>query len=524
MTLLSIDKLSVTFGQFRAVHDMTLSIHPGEMLALVGESGSGKSITALSVMGLLPPGAHATGSVRFQEGELLGASEMRMRSLRGNRIGMIFQEPLTALNPLHTIGRQIGEVLKIHQRSTPEQRRARVAELMEHVGLAYLISRMDAYPHQLSGGERQRVMIAMAIANRPDLLIADEPTTAVDVTVQRTILELLKRLQREMNMAMLFITHDLTIVRRLSDSVAVMKEGRVVEAGPVRDLFDTPYHPYTKHLLSCEPKGPAVALPKKPAELLHCEDLKVYFPIKSGLFRRTKGYVKAIDGVTLSVSEGETLGIVGESGSGKTTLGFALLRLAPSQGKIVFLGNAIDSVRGAPLTALRRHMQPVFQDPYGSLNPRMPIGDIIGEGLLVHEPLISPEARARLVAEVLTEVGLPPDIQHRYPHEFSGGQRQRISIARALILKPKLIVLDEPTSALDLSVQSQIVALLKELQVKHRLSYLFISHDLRVVRAIAHRIAVMKQGKIVEQAHGEALFTSPREPYTKHLIEAAFLQ
>ena len=524
MSLLCIRDLSVTFGETGAVRGASLDIRPGEMLALVGESGSGKSLTALAALGLLPASARAQGSIAFNGEELLGAPEGRLRRLRGAKISMVFQEPMACLNPLHTIGTQLHEMLALHQIFSREARRMRIRELLEQVGLPHLLARMDAYPHQLSGGERQRVMIAMAIANNPALLIADEPTTAVDVTVQKKILELLKRLQKEMNMAMLFITHDLTVVKRLADSVAVMKEGSIVECGPVRDIFARPYHPYTQMLLGSAPKGPPAPLPARAEEVVACEALSVRFPIKTGIFRRVTGHVTGVENAALSLRQGETLGIVGESGSGKTTLGFALLRLIPSSGRIVFLARDIQGLNRRALTPLRPRMQPVFQDPYGSLNPRMTVEDIVAEGLRVHEPSLTPAQISARVEESLAEVGLHSGMRLRYPHEFSGGQRQRIGIARALILKPALLVLDEPTSALDLTVQSQIVALLKDLQAKHGLSYLFISHDLRVVRALAHRIAVMRKGAIVEQGETEALFKAPKEEYTKGLIEAAMIE
>jgi len=518
--LLEIDRLSISFGATCVVDDVSLAIQPGEVLALVGESGSGKSLTAHSVLRLLPDSARATGSVRFEGAELMGAPEPQVRRLRGSKVGMIFQEPLSALNPLHTIGRQIGEAIAIHQGRASG---ARITELMEQVGLSHLSGRLDAYPHQLSGGERQRVMIAMSIANDPALLIADEPTTAVDVTIQKRLLELLKKLQRERGMAMLFITHDLTLVRRMADRVAVMQAGKIVEQGPCEALFSAPKEAYTKHLLSSAPSGAAAPLPASAQPLIACTDVRVVFPIKGGLLRRVVGEVKAVDGVSVSIREGETLGLVGESGSGKTTLGFALLRLNNSEGKIVFLDQDAQALSGKALIPLRKHMQPVFQDPFSSLNPRMNVRQIIEEGLLVHEKGLSAAARGARVDEALHAVGLTPEMADRYPHAFSGGQRQRIGIARAVVLRPKLIVLDEPTSALDLSVQAQIIALLRELQTKTGIAYLFISHDLRVVRALAHRIAVMKAGRIVEQGETAQILSHPKEAYTAALIEAAFL-
>ncbi len=518
MNLLEIKDLNVSFGANRVVKNAALSIQKGEMLALVGESGSGKSMSALSVMGLLAPNAVRTGSIVFQGEEIAGASEMQMRSIRGNRIGMIFQEPLSALNPLHNVERQIREVMTIHGKQRD------MGELLDLVGLAHMKDRMASYPHQLSGGERQRVMIAMAIANDPALLIADEPTTAVDVTIQAKILKTLKELQHRLGMSMLFITHDLTIVKRLADRVAVMKAGEIVETGHVSEVFARPQHPYTKQLIESEPKGEQRAYDAGAREAISCENLKVYFPIKKGVFRRTVGEVKAVDGASISLPEGATLGIVGESGSGKTTLGFALLRLIHSKGRIAFLGQQIDGITGKALKPLRRDMQVVFQDPYGSLNPRMPVDRIVGEGLRVHEPKLTEEEWNARVDAALTEVGLSPEMKNRYPHEFSGGQRQRISIARALALRPKLIVLDEPTSALDLSVQAQIIDLLRGLQNKHGLTYLFISHDLRVVRALAHRIVVLKGGRIVEEGETHRIFASPKQEYTKSLIDASFLK
>jgi microcin C transport system ATP-binding protein len=524
MTLLVIDKLTLCFGANAVVKDATLTIAKGEMLALVGESGSGKSLTALSCLGLQPAVAGISGSIKFDGQEIIGASEDTLRKIRGARIGMIFQEPMTALNPLHTIGRQIEEMLDIHQRLNKQQTIERIRELLEQVGLAHFKDRLGAYPHELSGGERQRVMIAMAIANRPALLIADEPTTAVDVTIQAKILALLKELQKSLNMAMLFITHDLTIVKRLADRVAVMRQGEIVEQGKVADIFAAPKHAYTQKLLASEPKGSPAPPTPNAATVVACEHLKVYFPIKKGLLLRTVDHIKAVDDVSVSIPESSTLGVVGESGSGKTTLGFALLRLIRSQGRIIFLGDDINNFQTDRLRPLRKQMQVVFQDPYSSLNPRMNIEQIIEEGLFVHYPDISSQARRAAVEQALQEVGLSSDIKQRFPHEFSGGQRQRISIARAMVLKPKFVVLDEPTSALDLTVQSQIIELLKDLQAKHQLSYMFISHDLRVVRAIAHQIVVMHRGKIVEHGATQKIFENPQQEYTKALINAAFLK
>jgi len=524
MSLLAIDKLSLEFRAGKAVADVSFSIDKGEMLAVVGESGSGKSLTALSCLGLQPDSARISGSIRFDGQEMIGAPETVLRRIRGKRVGMIFQEPMTALNPLHTLGRQIGEILTIHQKMSPQAVRTRIMEVLEQVGLPHFKDRLNAYPHQLSGGERQRVMIAMAIANKPDLLIADEPTTAVDVTIQARILKLLKELQASMGLAILFITHDLTIVRRLADRVVVMNKGEIVEQGKVAEVFAQPKHPYTQHLLASEPKGSPLLLPAQAKMVMACDQLRVYFPIKKGLLRRTDGFIKAVDGVSISVTESMTLGIVGESGSGKTTLGFALLRLLKSEGKIIFLGQAIQGLGNKALRPLRQKMQVVFQDPYSSLNPRMTIGQIIEEGLLVHASHANAQEREAAIDSILKDVGLSGDMKERYSHEFSGGQRQRISIARAMVLKPSFIVLDEPTSALDLSVQAQIIDLLKHLQQKYRLSLMFISHDLRVVKAIAHHIIVMHQGIIVEQGDSARIFGTPQHDYTKQLIDAAFMK
>ena len=529
--LLQVRDLSVTFGTgtnaVEAVKHVSFDIGRGETLALVGESGSGKSVTALSVLQLLPyPMArHPGGSIRFQGQELVGAAAGELLKVRGNRVSMIFQEPMTSLNPLHTIERQINEVLILHKRLTREAARRRTLDLLEQVGIPDAAKRLDAYPHQLSGGQRQRVMIAMALANEPDLLIADEPTTALDVTVQAQILKLLKGLQARYGMALLFITHDLGIVRKIADRVCVMTRGEIVEQGPVAEVFDLPKHAYTQHLLSAEPKGqPAVADPSAP-EIVRLDDLKVHFPIKRGVLRRTVGHVKAVDGVSIALKQGHTIGLVGESGSGKTTLGLALLRLERSEGGIAFDGQDLQKLAQRDLRPLRRQMQIVFQDPYSSLSPRMTVGAIVGEGLEVHD--IGSEAeRTRMIDEALREVGLDPakfpGLRDRYPHEFSGGQRQRIAIARALVLKPRFIVLDEPTSALDMSVQAQIVDLLRDLQVRHKLAYLFISHDLKVVRALADEVVVLRHGKVVERGSAKQVFEAPQTPYTKALIAAAF--
>ena len=529
--LLQVRNLAVTFGAgahaVAAVKGVSFDIGRGETVALVGESGSGKSVTALSILQLLPyPTArHPKGSIRFQGKELVGASQRELLAVRGNRVSMIFQEPMTSLNPLHTIERQVNEVLIVHKGLSREAARKRTLELLEQVGIPKAVERLGAYPHQLSGGQRQRVMIAMALANEPDLLIADEPTTALDVTIQAQILALLKSLQARYGMALLFITHDLGIVRKVADRVCVMTRGEIVEQGPVAQVFDRPQHAYTKHLLSAEPKGrPAPADPAAP-EIVRLDDLKVHFPIRRGVLRRTVGYVKAVDGVSIALREGHTIGLVGESGSGKTTLGLALLRLEKSTGGIVFDGKDLQKLDQRALRPLRRQMQIVFQDPFSSLSPRMTVGEIVGEGLEVHA-VGTPAERIKMIDDTLREVGLDP-VQHpgvreRYPHEFSGGQRQRIAIARALVLKPRFMVLDEPTSALDMSVQAQIVDLLRDLQQRHKLAYLFISHDLKVVRALADEVVVLRDGKVVERGPAQQVFTAPQTPYTKALIAAAF--
>ena len=526
-TLLEVRDLSVDFGKgdkaVRAVRNVSFEIARGETVALVGESGSGKSVTALSVLQLLPypVASHPTGSIRFQGRELVGAPARDLLEVRGNRVSMIFQEPMTSLNPLHTIERQVNEVLILHKGLGRQAARRRTLDLLEQVGIPDAANRLDAYPHQLSGGQRQRVMIAMALANEPDLLIADEPTTALDVTIQAQILKLLKSLQARYGMALLFITHDLGIVRKMADRVCVMTQGRIVEQGPVARVFDDPQHSYTQHLLSAEPKGRPVPGDPAAPELLRLDDLKVHFPIRRGVLRRTVGHVKAVDGVSLSLKEGHTIGLVGESGSGKTTLGLAALRLETSQGGIVFDGRNLQSLAQRALRPLRRQMQIVFQDPFSSLSPRMSVGEIVGEGLQVHR-IGSDAERTRMIDQALGEVGLDPAMRERYPHEFSGGQRQRISIARALVLKPRFIVLDEPTSALDMSVQAQIVDLLRELQTRHKLAYLFISHDLKVVRALADEVIVLRHGKVMERGPARQIFETPQTPYTQALIAAAF--
>jgi microcin C transport system ATP-binding protein len=535
--LLQVRDLSVTFrarptpqdaplrpGDVQAVKSVSFDIAKGETLALVGESGSGKSVTAMSILQLLPyPTAqHPSGSIRFDGQELVGASEPVMRKIRGAKISMIFQEPMTSLNPLHTVEKQIGEVLAIHKGLGRAAARARTLELLNLVGLQNAEQRLNSYPDELSGGQRQRVVIAMALANEPDLLIADEPTTALDVTIQAQILALLEELQSKLGMAILLITHDLGIVRRMSERVCVMTQGEIVEAGDTSAVFAEPQHPYTQKLLAAEPKGKAGRSVEGLPELARVEDLKVWFPIKAGVFRRTVDHIKAVDGVTMTLRAGRTVGIVGESGSGKTTLGLALLRLQSSTGVIRFDGKEIQGLRQSDVRPLRREMQIVFQDPFSSLSPRLSIADIVGEGLKVHHIGDSGEERRALIDAALREVGLDPAARDRFPHEFSGGQRQRISIARALVLKPKLIVLDEPTSALDMSVQAQIVDLLRDLQDKHGLAYLFISHDLKVVRALADELVVIKDGKVVEQGPATRIFEAPATAYTKALMAAAF--
>ena len=526
--LLDVRDLSVAFRQGSretlAVDRISFDIAEGETVALVGESGSGKSATALSVMKLLPyPAArHPAGAIRFKGHDLLRMSEQDIRHVRGNDITIIFQEPMTSLNPLHTIEKQIGEILLLHQGLTGEAARARTLELLAQVGIPDPASRLQSYPHQLSGGQRQRVMIAMALANEPDLLIADEPTTALDVTVQAQILKLLKDIQSRLGMAMLFITHDLGIVRKLADRVCVMKEGKIVEQGPVERVYTAPQHPYTRALLAAEPKpDPAPLMPGAPV-VVEANDLKVWFPIRRGVLRRTVGHIKAVDGVNIEVRKGETLGIVGESGSGKTTLGLAILRLISSQGTIAFLGKPIMGLNFKKMRPFRHNMQVVFQDPYGSLSPRMSVSDIIEEGLWVHHPALSKEQRERKVIGALTDVGLDPETRFRYPHEFSGGQRQRIAVARAIVLEPTFIVLDEPTSALDMLIQSQMVDLLRDLQKRLNLTYLFISHDLRVVAALSSRLIVMRHGKVVEEGPAADLFARPKSDYTRALFAAAF--
>jgi microcin C transport system ATP-binding protein len=529
--LLEIRDLSVTFAgrggaqPVEAVKGLSLSLSRGETLALVGESGSGKSVTALSILQLLPYplATHgAESSIRFAGEELVGAAPEQLRQMRGNRIAMVFQEPMTSLNPLHTLERQIGETLLVHKHMAPAVARGRILELLRLVELPGAESRLGAYPHQLSGGQRQRVMIAMAIANEPDILIADEPTTALDVTIQAHILQLLRDLRERLGMALLLITHDLTIVRKMADEICIMTGGEIVEAGPPAAIFADPRHPYTRRLIAAEPKGRPPLADSAAPDLMTAYDLRVWFPIRGGLLRRVRGHVKAVDGVSLTVRRGTTLGVVGESGSGKTTLGLALLRLTEAEGQICFAGQDIRALGQRQLRPLRREMQAVFQDPFSSLSPRLSVAQIVEEGLKVHRLAANAAERRRLIDTALVEVGLDPEAAERYPHEFSGGQRQRIAIARALVLKPRFVVLDEPTSALDMSVQTQIVELLRELQTRHGLAYLFISHDLRVVRSLAHEILVMKDGRIVEAGSTERVMTAPEHPYTRALMAAAF--
>jgi microcin C transport system ATP-binding protein len=526
--LLDVRDLSVAFRSegepVLAVDHVSFTLERGETLALVGESGSGKSVTALSIVQLLnyPAAWHPSGKVLFKGQNLLGAPEETLRQVRGADITMVFQEPMTSLNPLHTIERQVGEILSVHRGMSKQAARVRTLELLRQVGIREPEKRLDAYPHQLSGGQRQRVMIAMALANDPDLLIADEPTTALDVTVQAQILVLLSEIQQRTGMAMLFITHDLGIVRKLADRVCVMLKGRIVDAGQTREVFANPTSDYTRRLLAAEPKGQPTPFDADARDIVSTDNLKVWFPIKAGLLRSTVGHVKAVDGVTIVVRQGQTLGVVGESGSGKTTLGLAILRLISSEGPITYLGRPIQGLRRRAMNPLRKEMQIVFQDPYGSLSPRLSIAQIVEEGLLVQGKLMSGRERRAAVAAALTDVGLDPQVMDRYPHEFSGGQRQRVAIARAMVLEPKFVVLDEPTSALDMSVQAQIVDLLRQLQQRHKLAYLFISHDLKVVRALANEVLVMQAGKVIEHGTASEIFEHPREEYTKALLAAAF--
>jgi microcin C transport system ATP-binding protein len=521
--LLTVDNLSVAFGTKHVVDGVSFAVEPGQSMALVGESGSGKSVTALSCLGLLPTGGHnPAGRILLDGTDVLRAPERDLRRLRGGVAGMVFQEPMTSLNPLHTIGRQVGEAIILHRPLSGEALRARIIDLLRRAGFPKAEERLGAYPHQLSGGQRQRVMIAAALANDPKLLIADEPTTALDVTIQAQILELLQTLKRDLGMALLLITHDLNIVKKHADAVVVMKDGRAVEQGAVSRVFSAPAHDYTRMLLATEPRGAPAPIAGGAPEIMRGDAIKVRFPIRRGVMRRVVAEVRAVDGVSLAVHEGETVGLVGESGSGKTTLGLAMLRLESSEGAIRFEGTSIQGLTRAALRPLRRRMQIVFQDPYGALSPRMSVAEIVGEGLAVHEPGLTAAQRGSAVATALEEVGLDPVMAERYPHEFSGGQRQRIAIARALVLKPRFLVLDEPTSALDVSVQAQVVDLLRGLQAKHRLAYLFISHDLRVVRAMAHRIIVLKDGQVVEQGEAARIVDAPQEAYTRALMAAAF--
>jgi len=525
--ILRVRGLSVRFRQdgvdTPAVRGVSFDVGRGETVALVGESGSGKSVTALSTVRLLGDSAMVSGSVRFEETEVLGADERTLRGIRGNDISFIFQEPMTSLNPLHTLEKQLRESIELHQGLRGEAVKARILELLHQVGIRDPETRLGAYPHQLSGGQRQRVMIAMALANDPQLLIADEPTTALDVTIQAQILGLLAELKARTKLSLLFITHDLTIVRQIADRVCVMKDGEIVEQGPVEEIFERPQHPYTIKLLSAESTGVPLPVPQDAEVIAGVRNLRIWFPIHRGLLKRTVGHIKAVNDATLEVRAGETVGIVGESGSGKTTLALAVMRLIRSEGRIVFMGRDIHGLGPRQMRPLRGDMQIVFQDPYGSLSPRMTVAEIISEGLDVHGVSRGADKRT-MVAEIMAEVGLDPGMMDRYPHEFSGGQRQRIAIARAMILRPKLLVLDEPTSALDMTVQVQIVELLRDLQARHRLAYLFISHDLKVVRALSHRVMVMKQGDVVEAGPAEEIFRRPQSAYTRELMQAAFME
>ena len=530
MPLLDIKNLSIDFALpnriVNAVQNFSLAISEGETVALVGESGSGKSATALSILQLLPypQATHPQGSIIFDGHEVIGAGKKEMQAIRGSKISMIFQEPMTSLNPLHTVGKQVAEILQVHRGYRAASANDEALEMLHVVGLTDAKSRFDAWPHQLSGGQRQRVMIAMALANKPRLLIADEPTTALDVTIQSDILHLLRRLQKDFAMSTLLITHDLTVVRNFSDRTYVMNQGQLVEHGYTKDIFNVPKASYTKALLNSQPVGAPNPPDLSQKTLMELNNVKVWFPIRRGILRKTVGHIKAVDGISLSIREGETLGIVGESGSGKTTLGLAMLRLISSEGTIKFRGKNIQNKKQKALLPFRSEMQIVFQDPFASLSPRLSVQQIIEEGLKIHGIGNTPDHRERIVTDALTEVGLTPEDMHRYPHEFSGGQRQRIAIARAMVLKPHLLVLDEPTSALDLSVQAQIINLLRALQAQYNLAYVFISHDLRVIKALANEVAVMKHGSVVEFGPTQHLFEKPRTKYTKRLIDAAFLQ
>lgn len=518
--ILAIENLSVYFGKNKAVKNVSLTIRKGETVALVGESGSGKSVTALATVSLINQSADITGSVKYCGKEIINTSNKDLRKIRGNDISFIFQEPMTSLNPLHTIEHQLSESLKLHQGLKGSKVTEKILDLLSKVGIDEAHRKISNYPHQLSGGQRQRIMIAMALANKPDLLIADEPTTALDVTIQAQILELLANIQKSEGMGMLFITHDLSVVRRIADRVCVMKDGEIVETGATNEIFSSPNHEYTKKLLNAEPSGFPKPIKSNAFEIINIKNLKVWFPIVKGLLRKVVGNVKAVNDASLNIAQGETLGIVGESGSGKTTLALAIMRLISSKGQITFMGNKLDGLTIKQLKPFRRDIQMVFQDPYGSLSPRFTIEQIISEGLDVHN-LDKGQNRRAMVENILIEVGLEKDMIDRYPHEFSGGQRQRIAIARAMILKPKLLILDEPTSALDMTVQVQIVKLLRDLQIKYGLAYLFISHDLRVIRALSHKVIVMYNGNIVETGTNKEIFESPKSNYTKELISAA---
>jgi len=518
--ILKIENLSVSFGKNDAVKNVSFGINKGETVALVGESGSGKSITALATVNLIDQAANISGSVKYCEKEIINSNSKDLRKIRGNDISFIFQEPMTSLNPLHTIERQLSESLKLHQGLKGPKVLEKILDLLAKVGINEAHKRVTNYPHQLSGGQRQRIMIAMALANKPDLLIADEPTTALDVTIQAQILELLAKIQKSEGMGMLFITHDLSVVRRIADRVCVMKGGEIVEEGVTNEIFDSPKHQYTKKLLNAEPSGTPKPIIANAAKVIDIKNLRIWFPIVKGILRKVVGNVKAVNNANLNISEGETLGIVGESGSGKTTLALAIMRLISSKGHITFMGKKLDGLNNNQLKPIRRDIQMVFQDPYGSLSPRFTIEQIIAEGLDVHN-LDEGQNRRKMVENILVEVGLEKEMIDRYPHEFSGGQRQRIAIARAMILKPKLLILDEPTSALDMTVQVQIVKLLHDLQIKYSLAYLFISHDLRVIRALSHKVIVMSNGDIVEAGTNKDIFENPKSDYTKQLITAA---
>ena len=523
--VLDVQNLTVDFRQdgetTHAVRGISFHVDKGETVAIVGESGSGKSVSALSTVQLLGDSATVGGSITYNGTQMVGASEKDLQRVRGNNISFIFQEPMTSLNPLHTIEKQLRESIELHQGLRGDAVRVRIIDLLEQVGIHEPASRLGAYPHQLSGGQRQRVMIAMALANGPEMLIADEPTTALDVTIQAQILDLLADLKRDLDMSMLFITHNLTIVRKIADRVCVMKDGEIVEHGLTAEIFANPQHPYTRALLEAESTGVPIAVDPHAKIVAEAENLKIWFPLQTGLLRRTIGYVKAVNDANFSVRAGETIGIVGESGSGKTTLALAMMRLIRSEGRIVFMGHDLHGLSDRQMRPLRSEMQIVFQDPYGSLSPRMTVEQIIAEGLTVHGTAAGKPSR-QMVAEIMGEVGLDPALMDRYPHEFSGGQRQRVAIARAMILRPKLVVLDEPTSALDMTVQVQIVQLLRDLQQKYQLAYLFISHDLKVVRALSHKVMVMKRGDVVEAGDADAIFDAPQNDYTCELMKAAF--